>query len=166
MNTSQPSDPGGMREHAGSSLATIQRIFKLLLDAIPFLNAIGDSFRALTNDPADDVASRAAIPAHVRSLLEEAVVEVGELEQQIQSLLRPDLARVSSSTLPAETPTIDETISESLRDAYSVLYTVSVAASKAMVADTSPEAFRLARSLRACVTNMGMLLRGAGLANL
>ena len=155
-----------MQEHADSSLATIQRIFKLLLDAIPFLNAIGDSFRALTNDPADDVASRATIPAHVRSLLEEAVVEVGELEQQIQLLLRPDLARISSSIPPPKTPSFDETISESLRDAYSVLYTVSVAVSKVMIADTSPEAFQLARSLRACVSNMGMLLRGAGLANL
>ena len=57
----------------GSPLATVQRIFELRWDAIPFLNATGDSFQALTHDPADNIVSRAAIPAHVRLLLNKAV---------------------------------------------------------------------------------------------
>ncbi|MDB5035470.1 MAG: hypothetical protein JWQ98_2711 [Chlorobi bacterium] len=60
-----------------------QRILHLLWEAMPFLDAIGDSFRMLADDPADDIAARAAIPAHVKSLLEEAVIEIGELEREL-----------------------------------------------------------------------------------
>ncbi|MDB5033101.1 MAG: hypothetical protein JWQ98_342 [Chlorobi bacterium] len=62
---------------------SIQRILHLLWEAMPFLDAIGDSFRVLADDPTDDVASRAAIPAHVKSLLEEAVIEIAELEREL-----------------------------------------------------------------------------------
>lgn len=152
-----------MQEPDGSPLATVRRIFELLWDAIPFLNAIGDSFQALTDDPADDIASRAAIPAHVRSLLEKAVLEVGELEQQIEALLRLEPPHVSSSTRLPDTPPIDKPLSESLRDAYSVLHSVATAASRAITEAASPSSFRLARSLTVSVSNMGKLLRGAGL---
>lgn len=92
MKTSHTPDPGDGQGTADGPLATVQRIFRLLWDAIPFLDAIGDSFQALTDDPADDVASRAVIPAHVKSLLGEVVVELSDLERAVEHLLQPELS--------------------------------------------------------------------------
>jgi hypothetical protein len=90
MNVSKQSTKDTASPANASATATsTQRVLHLLWEAMPFLDAIGDSFRVLADDPTDDVASRAVIPAHVKSLLEEAVIEIGELEQVLLSLHDP-----------------------------------------------------------------------------
>ena len=67
-----------------------------------------------------------------------------QLEQQIEDILRLGPPPVSSSTRLPYNPPIGETLSESLRDAYSVLHTVAAAAFTAITKAASPGSFWLA----------------------
>ncbi|MDB5033188.1 MAG: hypothetical protein JWQ98_429 [Chlorobi bacterium] len=101
--------------NANGTMTSTQRILHLLWEAMPFLDAIGDSFRALADDPTDDIAARAVIPAHVKSLLEEAVIEIGELEQELLALHDPS-ALATNATESYSTHIV--------RDSGAVLYRV------------------------------------------
>lgn len=103
---------------AEGTRASIQRILNLLWEATLFFHAASNSFRAIMDDPAGDIASRAAIPAHVKALLGEAVVEINELKRERES--NPSLqATIPSTPLPLH-QCLDQTSAKRRRKRYAM----------------------------------------------
>jgi hypothetical protein len=144
--TAPPANPYG-------TATSTQRILHLLWEAMPFLDAIGDSFRALADDPTDDVASRAAIPAHVKSLLEEAVIEIGALEQELLALHNPSTA-TTNPTAPYSTHIV--------RDGGAVPYRVRRAIPETSFEKVESKATRRENALPEDAVNLEEVLRGTG----